>query len=98
MLISLFYMNNNNLINKLNQIKNNLENIILNENIIQNIDNKLDNILDEIDEIQYIIDINNENIDDIIINRIDKYKKEREFALKYFTLFHYLYSLDNNYI
>ena len=36
MLISLFYMNNNNLIKKLNQIKNNLENIILNENIIQN--------------------------------------------------------------
>lgn len=91
-------MNNSDLINKIIQIKYDLEKIYLNENIIQNIDNKLDNILDEIDNIQNIIDTNNNNIDDKIINRIHEYKRNREFAKKYFYLFHYLYCLDNNYI
>ena len=85
--------------NKLLLLSNKLDNLyIINNNnllIYEKIYNLLSEVDDYIEDLQYDNDINNELINDKIIIRIDEYKKNREFAIKFYPLFHLLY---NNYL
>ena len=84
--------------NKLLLLSDKLDNLYINNNnllIYEKINNLLNEVDDYLDDIQYDNDINDELINDKIIIRIDEYNKNREFALKFYPLFHLLY---NNYL
>ena len=54
------------------------------------IDKHLDNILDELDEIDYINNMNTDEINNKIILEINNYKEQKEFINKFLPLIIYL--------